>query len=192
MKSILKIAEEEFIKQSELVPDFKSRLRIHIKEMLKWADYMVIKYPEANKEVIILGIYFHDILDSGFQRIDKEDHAILSERYANTILKDNQYPSDKIEKVLHCVRAHRNKDVVPNTIEAKIIATIDSASHITAGIYFDMVKMGTDPKDVIGKINRDYRDLYFFPEIQDEMKNICNSWKKLIKEYIKLNIDDIT
>ncbi len=55
-----------------------------------------------------------------------------------------------------------------------------------------MVKMGTDPKDVIGKINRDYRDLYFFPEIQDEMKNICNSWKKLIKEYIKLNIDDIT
>jgi len=91
---------------------------------------------------------------------------------------------------LHCIRAHRCKDIAPETIEAKIIAFADSASHLTQGIYLDIVKEEKEggTYDAFEKLERDWRDLSFFPEIKDEMGELYESWKKLIKAYKKINI----
>lgn len=90
--------------------------------------------------------------------------------------------------MLHCVRSHRRKDVMPNTIEVKIIACVDSASHMTEPMYFDIA--GVDKENgnefrTYAKMDRDFRDLGSFPETH-ELKEIYEKWKKLIKSYEKL------
>ncbi len=124
-------------------------------------------------------MYLHDI---GHFLSGNEDHAILSENFAVTFFEKNNY-NKKNKEILHCIRAHRNKDVKPKTLEAKIIVTVDSLSHITNGVYWDMIKEGRSLEKVLAKIERDYRDLGFFPEVSKMMKNICENWRKIVTEY---------
>jgi hypothetical protein len=163
-------------------------LKNHLKELNDWIELMLKRYPQADEEITLLGMWFHDI---GFSVNDGgSDHAVMSESIARKWLEKEGYDMDKAEKVLHCVRAHRCKDIAPETIEARIIAFADSASHLTQGIYLDIVKEekkgGT--YDAFEKLERDWRDLSFFPEIKDEMGELYESWKKLIKAYKKMDI----
>ena len=55
-------------------------------------------------------------------------------------LQENGIDQTIIDQVAHCIRAHRCKDVQPQTIEAKIVAFSDSASHLFDSFYIDMAK----------------------------------------------------
>jgi hypothetical protein len=79
---------------------------------------------------------------------------------------------------------------MPETLEAKIVAFSDSASHMTQGVYFEIAKKEKEGKkyDALQKIERDWRDLSLFPEIKEEMKELYESWKRLIEVYRKTNI----
>jgi hypothetical protein len=155
----------------------------HIEEIERWARIMIKKHPEADEEVILLGVFLHDI---GHYPIDKEtDHAVTSERIARKLLTEWGVDEKKAEKVLHCIRAHRCKDVQPETIEAKIIACIDSASHLTDRMYLDIVRDGRT-EYALGKLDRDYRDLSHFPEIKEMTKELYESWKRLLHAYSKI------
>jgi hypothetical protein len=81
---------------------------------------------------------------------------------------------------------------MPKSLEAKIMAFIDSASHMTDSMYFDMAKDAKEKKEnfrVYAKMERDLRDLSSFPEIQKELTGLYNAWQNLIKEYEKINLD---
>jgi hypothetical protein len=128
-------------------------------------------------------LYLHD---TGHYPINKEiDHAITSEKLTTIFLENEKYDKEKTIKVMHCVRAHRCKDVMPNTLEAKAMAFIDSASHMTDKMYIDMIKNG-DGEKASAKLERDYRDLAIFPEIQKEMTEIYSAWKILITNLNRL------
>lgn len=190
MNQIIKKAKIEFF---NIIKEFGSdpyHLKSHVPEAEKWAKYLLKKFPKADEEVVLLAVWLHDI---GHYPIPTEiDHAIRSEERARDFLEKENYPKDKLNKVLHCIRSHRCKDVLPNSTEAKIIAFIDSASHMTDKIYLDMTK---DDKEhnkelrVYSKIERDYRDLGIFPEIQNELKELYESWKRLIKAFEKINLN---
>jgi hypothetical protein len=155
----------------------------HITELEKWVEIITKRYPQTNKEILLLSVYLHD---TGHYPINREvDHAITSEKLTKIFLENEKYDSDKTLNVLHCVRAHRCKDVMPNTLEAKAMAFIDSASHMTDKMYIDMIKNG-DGEKASSKLERDYRDLAIFPEIQSEMTDIYSAWKILIENLIKL------
>ena len=161
----------------------------HLPEMEKWARFMIKKHDEADAEVILLSVWLHDIGHYPVQ--ENVDHAVTGEKIARAFLEKEGYDSEKILKVLHCVRAHRCRDVMPNIIEAKIIACIDSASHMTDSIYFDIArnhKSGQTSYNALEKIERDYRDISVFPEIRDEMQELYDAWKKLLVAYNKINI----
>lgn len=187
------IIEKAKAKFFQMVEEFGSDpycLVLHVSEVEKWARRMFKKYPEANKETILLSVWLHDL---GHYPIPTEiDHAIRSEERAKEFLEKEGYPKNKIEKVLHCVRAHRCRDIMPNSLEAKIIACIDSASHITESIYFSMAK---DDKEnnrefrAYAKMERDYKNLSVFPEIQSELRELYKSWRKLIKIYEKIDLN---
>lgn len=189
MSTIIDKARDKFF---QMIDDFGSdpyHLRTHVPEVEKWARYLLKKFPEANFEVVLLAVWMHDLghypIPTGI------DHAIRGEERAKEFLEKLNYPKDKMEKVLHCVRAHRCHDVMPNFIEAKIIACSDSASHMTDSMYFDMAK---DDKEnnhefrVYAKMERDFRDLGAFPEIQNELKELFEVWKKLIQIYEKIDL----
>lgn len=174
------------------VKDFGSdpyHLLPHVPEVERWANFVLEKHPEANKEIVILGVWLHDI---GHYPILNIDHAITGEKIALEFLKSINLDKVKIERVAKCVRRHRCKDILPEAIEEKIIAFSDSASHMTTPMYFDMMMRDkNDPNpavyDAINKIERDFRDLSYFPEIKEQMRELYEDWKRLLITYKNLN-----
>ena len=189
MKTIIEKAKEEFWK---MLKDFGSdefHLESHVLEVERWANHMLKKYPQADKEVVLLSVWLHDI---GHYPHSEADHAIIGEQIARKFLKKQNYPEDKMNKVLHCIRAHRCKDVFPETFEAKMMAFIDSASHLTTQVYLDMAKQDKERKEsfrAFAKLERDMRDLSSFPEDKKILKELSEAWEKLLKVYEKLDIN---
>ena len=177
----------------QMVKDYGSdpyNLTSHVQEVEKWARFMLKRYPEANEEIVLLAVWLHD---TGHFLIPKcDDHAVGSEQAAREFLLKEEYPHEKMKEVLHCVRAHRCSDIMPETLEAKIIAFIDSASHMTDSIYFKMSKDDKENREsfrAYAKMERDLRDLSAFPEVQKELIGLINAWKKLIQEYEKIDLE---
>jgi len=157
-------------------------LNCHIEELERLAEKIVQKFPDLDKEILLLAVYFHDI---GYYPLNpNEDHAVTGERIARKFLEKEKYSNEKMEKALHAIRAHRCKDILPDTLEARAFAFMDSASHMTSKVYFEMVKDGKGKK-ALEKLERDYRDLAIFPEIKKEMEPLYLSWKSLITSLTK-------
>lgn len=190
MSEIIEKAKMEF---SRMIEEFGSdpyHLSGHVPEVEKWARHILKSHPEADKEVVILGACLHDL---GHYPVPTEiDHAVRGEERVRIFLENEHYQEEKMTKVLHCVRSHRCYDVMPDSIEAKIVACADSASHMTQWVYFNMAM--DDRRDgcefkAYGKMDRDFRDLYAFPEIQEELKDLYEAWKNVIREYEKIDMD---
>jgi len=157
-------------------------LKEHIIELEKLAEKIIQKFPDLDKEILLLAVYFHDI---GYYPLNpNEDHAITGERIARKFLEKEKYSTEKMEKVLHAIRSHRCKDVLPVMPEAKAFTFMDSASHLTDKMYIEMVKQGKGKK-ALEKLERDYRDLEIFPEIKKGMGPLYLSWKSLITDLTK-------
>ncbi len=190
MATIIDKAKEKFFQTvDKFASDDPHHKRTHVLEVEKCAEYILKKCPQADKKVVRIAAWLHDI---GYYPIPTEiDHAARSEERAKEFLEKESY-GDKTDEVLHCVRAHRCKDVKPETLEAKIIACADSASHMTEPVYFEMAKdykkSGKSFEEIYAKMERDYRDLTAFPEIQSELKGLYEAWKKLIETYEKLDL----
>ncbi len=190
MASIIEKAKYLF---KQIVNDFGSdpyHLLSHVSEAVKWAVFMLKKYPQADREVVLLAVCLHDI--GHYMNPAEVDHAVLGEERVKIFLEKENYSKGKTKKVLHCIRAHRCKDVLPKTLEAKIIAFIDSASHFTDFVYLDMAKENKSNKDkfkAFGKIDRDYRDLSFFPEIKEQLTDLYNAWKILLKAFNNFDLE---
>ncbi|MFZ2777841.1 MAG: HD domain-containing protein [Candidatus Moraniibacteriota bacterium] len=161
-------------------------LTSHLPEAQKWARFLTMNHPEADSEVVVLSVWLHD---SGHYPITPEDHAIKSEKIAKDFLEKEKFNPAKLALVLHCVRAHRCKDVQPESLEAKILACADSASHMTdSSMYPSMLR---DKRAVLTleKLERDYRDTKSFPEVQEKLKDFYEAWKKILTAYIKLDLE---
>lgn len=161
----------------------------HIPEAEKWANKISDSHAEADKEVVLLVVWLHDV--SHYVGDMSTDHAVRSEKMAQEFLLKNNYDPQKLKQVLHGVRSHRNRDVAPESIEAKIFACADSASHMTDIIYIDMVRQGKF-EAVTAKIERDFRDIGMFPEVQKMLAPVYDVWKKFVIEYKKLDLVDET
>ena len=183
--NIIEKAKAQFL---EMIHSFGSdpyRLIPHLNEAEKWAEFMLKKYPQADREIVMLSLWLHDI---GHYPLPADaDHAVRSEERAKKFLESQNYP--KIKEVLHCVRSHRCKDVLPKTLEAKIISFVDSASHMTDYMYFDMVKDENAKTRVHAKMQRDFRDLQQFPEIKENLTELYHAWENLINTYEKFTSD---
>lgn len=152
----------------------------HVAEVEKWARKILHDYPKADKEVILLSVWLHDI--GHVIKGQSEDHAVKSEAEARRFLKKLKAPSGLVEKVTHCVRAHRCKDIQPQTLEAKILAVSDSASHLTDFNYIVHIQDG-ERDCALSKLERDYRDVGLFPNLKKELYPLYKAWKQLLEVY---------
>ncbi len=81
-----------------------------------------------------------------------------------------------------CVRSHRNGDVKPESAEARLVVTADSASHLSDLVYVEMLTRR--PKtEVQGKLERDWRDIQLMPELIEEIQPLYEAWKRLIEVF---------
>lgn len=178
MSGIIQKCREHFIKtfKSDPEPLYLTAIE-HINKVEAWAMEIAKDYPEVDLEVLLCSVWLHDI---GFFTEQKfEDHAIGSEVEARRFLGLNQMEDRKIDRIAHCVRTHRCRDILPESIEAKILAVADSASHFNDVIYADMLARGLK-KEVNEKIERDYRDIELLPGVKPKVRKLYNAWKILI------------
>lgn len=97
---------------------------------------LLAKYEkDVDLEVLIPSALLHDIarVEESQDKTGEIDHAVLGSVIAEDILRNLEYGEDKIEKIKHCIIAHRfrtgNK---PNSIEAKILFDSDKLDVIGA------------------------------------------------------------
>lgn len=165
----------------------KSKVRFrtfphHIEIVRYWAEKLCDKYPEADRDAVIIAALFHD-LGHFTENLDEDDHAKISEKEARLFLKNEGASNDVIKKATSAIRSHRNSDVSPKSIEDKIIVFADSASHLTSPDVYLYVASGYGKSKALEKLERDYRDLALFPEEKKSLENLYSSWKNLIEVF---------
>ena len=177
---IINKAKSHFLKTFERGNSAYPYLPRHIAEVERWAKKLLKIHPKADKEIVLLSVWLHDIGQAIGNKND--DHAVKSEIEIIRFLPKTGLKPDKIKKVAHCVRAHRCKDIQPETLEAKILAAADSASHMTDINY--IVHLADRPKKwILEKLERDYRDVGIFPKLKKEITPLYKAWKKLLTAY---------
>lgn len=156
----------------------------HLPQVEKWAKKILLEYPTANSEIVFASIWLHDV---GNIVGDKNiDHAINSEQFVLENLSNFDINQDVINQIAHCVRSHRCRDVLPQSLEAKILATSDSLSHMTDSIYFEIVEL-QGIEATLEKLDRDYRDKSLLKlSFSNEIKSLYTAWKTLLSTIKKL------
>lgn len=90
---------------------------------------------DVDLEILIPAALLHDIarVEESQDKTGKIDHAVLGSVIAEDILRNLEYEEDKIEKIKHCIIAHRFRTGnEPNSIEAKILFDSDKLDVIGA------------------------------------------------------------
>lgn len=166
----------------------------HILMVVELSEQLLKTHPEADKNITVLGAWLHDSGHiwggSGDYPDNKQDHAVTGEIKAREILLDFKADSQTIEKVCHIVRSHRNRDVAPNTIEAKIVAATDSGAHFYGGTYDNILKHAKGGlKEKAGysleKLERDWRDVSVFPELAEKLKENYQTIKSKLEKIVE-------
>lgn len=132
---------------------------IHILGVAKFAKELLKKIPKVDREVVMLGVWLHDL-----QRIrgKKGDHAKVGAVEAEKVMTQFNYPKEKIEKVKEIILSHScDTHVRPKTLEGKILASADAMSHYINDFYIAIAVTGernlAEYKEwVLEKLDRNY------------------------------------
>lgn len=97
---------------------------------------LIAKYEkDVDLEILIPSALLHDIarVEESLDKTGKIDHAVLGSVLAEDILRNLDYEEEQIEKIKHCIIAHRFRTGnEPRSIEAKILFDSDKLDIIGA------------------------------------------------------------
>ena len=188
-KKILKLIKEKYEEG-----DFKC----HISAVVKNAMLLVDKL-RADKDVVEMAAYLHDMARS----LNREDvkefvkentHHIDGAEQSKKFLKELDYDNEFIEKVAHCVLAHRGRaGPDPETLEAEIVACADAMAHFDTFLdLFNVFLKTTDSfEDAVirieKKMQRNWDIKLTLPEAKEIVKDKYEAIMLLIKNTFKQN-----
>ena len=110
----------------------------------------------ADKDVVEMASYLHDVAkrlgkkNNIQEYVKKNEHHIEGEIFTRRFLKDKGYEEEFIEKVAHCVLAHRGRaQPNPETLEAEIVACADAMAHFDTFLvlFYRFVKDSDNNKE---------------------------------------------
>lgn len=142
----------------------------------------VVKYAKllaetlgADMEVVEIAALLHDY--AGIKDVSlSEQHHIHGAKEAEIILKQFNYPQDKIEKVKQCILSHRGSVVIQKTTpEENCVASADAMAHMDQVVSllssaFKEKKLGIDE----GKV-------WVREKLKRSWNKLCPEAKELIK-----------
>ena len=106
--------------------------------------------------VLELAALLHDVGGMGElkDKTGKVCHAKLSAKMAQNILRNFDYSQDKINKIIHCILAHRYRTgVKPKTKEAKILFDADKLDALGAiGVARAYIWIGNNKAQIYSNI----------------------------------------
>lgn len=186
MKKELEIIRKkivEKIKSSKLCdPWFYKK---HFLVVEKFAEQLCRLYQRANKDVVMLAVWFHD---ASRAKGEKKDHDILGANDAKKVLTEKDFDKRIIDLVYEACKSHRCEEHKPQSIEAEILATADAMSHFSGGFYLRLLhkwgrtmEYSVAKKRLLKKIERDYKEKLFFKEAKKAIKPLYQAWQIILK-----------
>jgi len=102
----------------------------HVLRVYKLAE-LIAQEEGADLKIVRAAALLHDVEGD----VDvREDHHLSAASFAEKTLLDEGWDNEKIESVLHCIRAHRfrNNQEDPGTLEAQVLFDADKIDAIGA------------------------------------------------------------
>ena len=196
MSDIVSKMKQEIINRSNLFEEqtkgTKDEYNIYNEHIKYVYEYVLLlsKDKDVDKEVLELSALLHDIAMTD-KNLDRSKHNEYGSKIAEQLLRDNNYPEDKIQLVKKCILNHSSKrSDFRTTKEEKILVNADGLSHFDSiNNLYNLAHnvMELDDEDTIkfikDKLTRDYN------EISDELKYLIND--KYDKVMNATNIEEI-
>lgn len=101
----------------------------HTKRVLNNALKLLENYPEADKEILVVACLLHDI---AYEDGPVRQHHLVGARKAEKILKNFNFPEEKIKKIFLAIEDHVGQTISPIRkneelqIESKILRDADN------------------------------------------------------------------
>ena len=145
----------------------------HLLGVEKWAKFLLTKLPRADKEVVFLGVWLHDL-----HRIRglKGDHQKAGAQEAKKVMQGYGYPDETIKKVQAIILTHACDGAMPKTLEGRILASADAMAHYINDFYLQIAVTGqrsvAEYKEwCLEKLKRDYSKKISFPFARQAIKD---------------------
>jgi len=105
----------------------------HILRVLALAE-RIGRAEGADLDILRAAVLLHDAAGSSSGRASRSGHHHASAEFAREVLRAEGWPDDRMEVVLHCIRAHRFRDKTepPQSLEAQILFDCDKLDVLGA------------------------------------------------------------
>lgn len=178
INQIKKLVKDECFSLSFIGKWFYS---VHLLSVEKFAKELLKKLPKADKEIVLLGVWLHDL-----QRVRgiKGDHAKMGAVEAEKVMRQFGYQDKTIQHVKKMILSHScGAHLIPKTLEGKILASADAMSHYVNDFYLTIAATGkrdlAEFKEwALEKLDRDYHKKIFF----DFARKMIEKRHKILKE----------
>jgi len=107
----------------------------HVTRVFRTSEKIAKYYPQVDENVLFPAVILHDIarVKESEDTTGKTDHALLGAEIAKGILIERGYSQEKIEKICHCICAHRFRTgICASSLEAKILHDADKLDVLGA------------------------------------------------------------
>ena len=154
-----------FEEQTKGTKDEYNIYREHIQYVYKYV-VMLSKDKNVDKEVLELSALLHDISMTDMT-LDRSRHNEFGADIAEQLLRENDYPEDKVQLVKKCILNHsKRRSDYRTTEEERILVDADGLSHFDAinRLYsLPNIVMGLSEEDSVrfvqDKLTGDYNEL---------------------------------
>lgn len=141
----------------------------HVIPAVKYAKILAKKLG-ADEEIVELATLLHDYGSVSFGIEKQDEHHLTGAQLAQEVLEKLSYPQNRIDKIKHCILAHRaTKCIKRESLEAEIIASADAMSHFA--YVNDLFWMVYVPRGMETEKGTEF-----------VLKKLENSYKKLMPE----------
>jgi putative nucleotidyltransferase with HDIG domain len=131
----------------------------------------------AKAELAVAGALLHDIADAVMSRFNPE-HETKSLALADELLRKSGFSEAETAFVVdEVIKPHSCRELMPTSLEGKVMATADGAAHFLTDFYLVFCWRHYGPQDeyaafkawVLAKLEKDFTKKLFFDDIREQV-----------------------
>lgn len=131
----------------------------HLNRVWHTASTLLESTPQADRLVVLVACFLHDLVNVPKNHPDRARASRLAAQEARCKLEYMDFPSDKIDAVVHAIEAHSfSASITPITIEAQLVQDADRLDALgaigLARLFYTAGRMGSalaHPSDPLAK-----------------------------------------
>ena len=164
-----------FEEQTKGTKDEYNIYREHIQYVYKYV-VLLSKDKNVDKEVLELSALLHDISMTDMT-LDRSRHNEFGADIAERLLRENDYPEDKVQLVKKCILNHsKRRSDYRTTEEERILVDADGLSH------FDAINKLYSLPSMVMKLNEEDSVRFVQDKLTGDYNELSAELKNLVKD----------